>query len=254
VELAARASGRLASPRIQFAQQPFDLLNMSIRLGQSRQRHRRGASRSLEKPALKTIKSLLLLPLLALPLAGCGSSEPLYDGQPLSAYMAALDDPDPALKEYAHRTLIRFGPEDPKVVAALIAALKGGNFTAASLLAEIGPLSPQKGEVVAALTEVVQKSKQNTSLRFAATKALPKFGEDAKPAMPALIEMLGENDEDMQTQAAETLGKLHIHAKDAVVPLVNVARNATPRAQRAALEAIKEIDEKTYNKLRAGPS
>jgi len=208
----------------------------------------------LENGALKTIRFLLLFPLLTLLLAGCGSSEPLYDGQPLSAYMAALDSPDPALKEYAHKTLIRFGPEDPKVVAALIGALKSGSFTAASLLAEIGPLSPQKGEVVAALVEVVQKHKQNTSLRFAATNALPKFGEDAKPAIPALIEMLGENDEDMQTQAADTLGKLHIYAKDAVAPLVNVAQGSTPRAQRAALDALKEIDIKTYNKLRAGPS
>ena len=207
----------------------------------------------MENAALKTIP-FLLFPLLALLLAGCGSSEPLYDGQPLSAYIAALDAPDPALKEYAHKTLIRFGPEDPKIVAALIGALKGGNFAAATVLAEIGPLSPQKGEVVAALTEVVQKHKQNTSLRFAAANALPKFGEDAKPAIPALIEMLGENDEDMQAQAAETLGKLHIHAKDAVVPLVNVDRNSTPRAQRAALDALKEIDVKTYNKLRAGPS
>lgn len=232
--------------RFRFAQQAFDMVNQTMRLGQSCQRQICGTSHWLENPAMKY---LLLFLLVALLLAGCGSSEPLYNGQPLSAFIAGIDSPDPALQAYAQNTLVSFGAKDPKIVPALITAMKGGSFNAANLLAQIGPLSERKGDVIAALGEVVKTQKKSISLRIAATNALPKFGPDAKPAVPVLIEMLAENDENMQEQAAKTLGKLRETASEAVEPLAHVARTSSPLAQRAALAALKEIDETAYNKM-----
>lgn len=200
---------------------------------------------------MKSLRSILLLALLTLPLIGCGASEPMYDGQPLAAFIGGIDSPDPAVQNYAKNTMIAYGAKDQRIVPSLIVSMKGGSYNAANILAQIGPSSERKGEVVAALAEVTKTHKKNISLRLAATNAMPKFGPDAKPAVPALIEMLGEDDEDMQEQAALTLGKLHDTAKEAVAPLVQVARTARPKAQRAALAALKVIDEEAYNKLRS---
>ncbi|MBL8795387.1 MAG: HEAT repeat domain-containing protein [Planctomycetia bacterium] len=196
-------------------------------------------------------KFLLFLPIvLMLSVAGCGPSEQLYDGQPLSAFVGGIDATDPALREYATNSLIAYAPQDPRIVPALVTAMKGGSYNAANMLAQVGPTSEGKGEVVIALAEAAKSPKNSVSLRFAATNALPKFGADAKPAVPALIAMLGEPDEDMQVQATETLNKLYDTAKEAVPALVKVAKdNSKPRAQRYALAALKDIDKATYNKV-----
>ena len=119
---------------------------------------------------------LVRLSMLALLLTGCGQAAPtLSGGKPVSYWVQALKDPDPALRKKAAFKLGNAGPAEATVVPALVAALRD----------------------------------EDAGVRSAAILALVKFGPDAKEAIPALAEMEHEdNDDQVRAYAAKALARI----------------------------------------------
>ncbi len=184
---------------------------------------------------------LLLLAVLLCP--GCGNKDPEYEGKTVSGWVAALEDPDPEVKQKAANTLVDLVNKNPDVIKNIIDGMKHGNYAAADMLGFIGKnAGPQTNAVVVALGETM-KSKGNLSTRLAASRALPRFGDATGPAIPSVIEMLKDENSIIREMAAETLGKLPIDlAKQASPALMNVAKNDVLAVQQKALETLRIID------------
>src|SRR5262249_28961235 len=86
---------------------------------------------------------------------------------------------------YAVVTLLCIDPGDDRLVARLIAALKGRDKEALEACAEVGRKVRALGGVLAGIVR-----KGDDSARVKAAKALEKMGPLAEPAVPALAEML----------------------------------------------------------------
>src|SRR5262249_62354559 len=77
---------------------------------------------------------------------------------------------------------------------------------AAGALAKLGPNG------VSTLSDLAKDKKKDTGLRQKAVQALGHAGEDAKPALPVLGDLLA--DKDLAVDAAAALGELGPVAKD----------------------------------------
>jgi HEAT repeat protein len=179
---------------------------------------------------------------LVISLPGCGG-EPVFNGQPLSAWFAVLDDPaaDPGLRSQATNLLTELGTKDKTVLAGLIRSVKHGSYGAADVLGRIGPVGDHTADVVAALAEAV-KNKESRGVRTAAARALTKFGPSARPALPALFEMLKDPNPVTRQAAAEVLGDMAWIGKDATGPLMQAAKDEKLDVSRAARDALDKLD------------
>src|SRR5215468_10680932 len=95
-------------------------------------------------------------------LVGCGG-EPEVQGQPLSIWMGALDNPEQ--QATASQVLTDSVAQHKVIVPQLVAAVKRGSYAACDTLGKIGPpgIGDQMKNVVAALAEAV-RAKKNQSL------------------------------------------------------------------------------------------
>jgi HEAT repeat protein len=121
---------------------------------------------------------LVGLSTLALLLTGCGQAPPaLSGGKPVSYWVQALKDSDPALRKKAAFKLGNAGPADAAVVPALLAALKD----------------------------------EDAGVRSAGILALVKFGPDAREAIPTLAAMEQDDSDD---QVRDYAAKARIRIKE----------------------------------------
>lgn len=194
---------------------------------------------------------LLLVAMLACP--GCSGKDPEYQGKTVSVWVSLLKNPDSEVKQNATNVLAELvskDPKDPTVIRALIHGMKNGNYAAADMLSFIGKdagdLTP---EVVEGLAETMKK-KGDLSTRLAAARALPTFGSATGPAIPALIEMLKDDNPVIRESAAETLGRLPVDlAKQATPQLLAVAKNNNfTSVQQRALETLRIVDPEALRK------
>jgi HEAT repeat protein len=124
------------------------------------------------------MRSVLVLPaVLLLAVAGCsgrGGEEPKAGGLPLSHWLAALHDQNPAVRHKAATKLGNIGPGQPEVVPALIAAVKDAD----------------------------------AKVRAEAILSLLKFGPQAKDAAPVLSEALKDPDPKVRQYAEKALAQV----------------------------------------------
>jgi HEAT repeat protein len=121
------------------------------------------------------MRCLLLLGLVTLLLAGCGTKEPILShGQPVSHWLQAAHDPDPKTRRKAVIALGHVGAADPAAIPAVIEALK----------------DPEP------------------SVRAEAVLALLNLGPDAKDAVPALTEAQNDSDAKVRAYAAKALERI----------------------------------------------
>lgn len=121
---------------------------------------------------------ILFLGILLPTVIGCGAksqAEPKAGGKPLSHWLEAIHDKDPAVRHKAATKLGNIGPGDPAVLQALIGAVKD----------------------------------PNASVRAEAILALLKFGPAAKDAVPALTEALKDPDAKVRQYAEKALAQVH---------------------------------------------
>lgn len=186
---------------------------------------------------------------VALILLGCGG-DPEFQGQPLSNWIGALDNPDPGMQAVASQVLVDAAYQDKSVVPHLVAAAKRGSYGAIDTLAKIGPgVGDEMKNVIAALSDALN-NKKNLSGRLAAARALPKFGPPAKAATPGLIELLKDPDPIARVQAAETLGKIADPGPEIAAALVEATRDPLLNVKHTAMDALQNVDPKAYEKIR----
>ncbi len=148
----------------------------------------------------------------------------------------ALNDEDPIVDSLAAQALGKIGPNAKAAVPALLEGLydEDKDPIVGSCAAEaLGKIGPH---AVPALVEALNN--EHEDVRSLAAKALGKIGPDAKATVPALLEALNDEDEDVRSLAAEALGKI---GPDAVPALVEALNNEHEDVRRHAARALGEI-------------
>lgn len=150
---------------------------------------------------------------------GCQREEQ-YHGRPLSHWVAALRNPDPAVRAEAVDAITESSPRSAATVNLLLDALAAERDTSlhpafAGALSRLGAASVA---AVPRLTELLRD--EHTEIREAAASALGNIGSAASPAVPELARALRDCCHDVRASAAEALGRMGPAAAAAVPALV----------------------------------
>src|SRR5436305_1546545 len=78
-------------------------------------------------------------------------------------------------------------------------------------------------------------------LVVAAARSLRRFGPEAAPAIPALLEALKAKDDEVRYQAAWTVGKIGPAAEEAVPALIAAMKDENALVREHAAEALGDI-------------
>ena len=177
---------------------------------------------------------------VALVLGGCGKPEVVYQGRPLSSWVAQLKEKDPAVRQDAVRALGVIGAE---AVPRLAEALADDNRDARTAAADaLGSMGPDAKAAVPALNAALHDA--DSGVRRHAAFALGIIDPQDRSVVPALVESLKDGDLEVRRLAAVALGRLGREAK-AAVPALNEAMKVEAdewyrRILRDALEKINE--------------
>jgi HEAT repeat protein len=124
--------------------------------------------------------------------------------------MKSLKDGDMFVRRFSAQALAGIGPDAKDAIPSLKDALsdkrKEVGEAAANALAKLGPNG------VSTLSDLAKDKKKDMALRQKAVEALGHAGEDAKPAVPVLGDLLAEAN--LAVDAAAALGELGPVAKD----------------------------------------
>ena len=161
----------------------------------------------------------------------------------LPELIKALDDSDKQVWANAIAAIAAIGPEAKDAVPRLIAGLDGrksrdGRQREKSqvLLRSAFALTSIGDAARPALIEALRGD--DTGLRIGAAKALGGMSARAKDAIPALIENLGHNDEELRSEVVEALGLI---GADAVGPLVKSLGWPEPRLRIGSARSLAAI-------------
>ena len=143
---------------------------------------------------------------------GCAG---VHEEEALPALVNALKDTDPSVRELAAFALGCIPSDGQTTVPALAKALRDGESSVRKRAAgALGSIHREPGSAVPALVGVL-KDDEDEDVQKAALSALIKFGADAKPAVPILIELLKGNVGFLRWLAAQELGAIGPAAHDA---------------------------------------
>jgi HEAT repeat protein len=202
---------------------------------------------------------------------GWMNGEAFYRNRPTRYWRMALTDSDPKTQKETHEALKEGGPsalpvlaevlqkddraearwraadllgqigpearESSSAMAALVAALRDRDSyvraVAAAALASIGPAGP---DALPPLCDMLSGGERVPALR-----ALARYGDEAAPAIPRVIELLGDDDSEVRWNAARTLGKIGPTAREAVPALVATLKDDDALVREHAAEALGDI-------------
>jgi HEAT repeat protein len=149
------------------------------------------------------------------------------------ALLAALHDPDPHVQTVATKALGEIGPA-ADVVPALTERLGVGDRAAT-----IRALSRFKAEARPAIPALLELLKDpDPRIRWEAARTLGKIGADAAVAVPALVEAFKDPEAPVREHAAEALGDIGPPAKDGVPALIEALRDADMKVRRDAARSL----------------
>lgn len=159
----------------------------------------------------------------------------------IPALTAALKDTDSQVRSSAAMALGNI-PGDMRVtVPALIDALQDKDESVrANAMRSLGTIGQSPELAVPALVGGL-KREADGSAKDSAKEALIKFGPSAKPAVPALIALLNENDLDLDVSVAPVLGAIGPEAQDAEPALLAILRGSNDQARLEAADALGKI-------------
>lgn len=185
------------------------------------------------RPRALAFRLPLVLALLASPLLAQAPA-----GGSVASLLAALADPDPAVRERSAAALGATGTASTSAVEALVATLADPDpfvaGAAADALARVG------GASVPALVRTLGDARED--VRVGAAIALGKLGPRAGDAVPALVRALADPKETVRWTAANALGALGPHASAALPALREALADRDEDARRGAALALARID------------
>lgn len=178
----------------------------------------------------------------------------------LIALIDASTDPEPSVADAAAEAVKRItgqtptralrpipapGPLPPRTIAPDVdsftrALREGDGFARWRAALAIGAAGPEAADAVPALVEALDDEAEN--VRWASAAALGKIGPAASRAVPALAGALGDrSDEVLRRHAAQALGGIGAEAKDAVPGLIAALRGDAALVGEAVVDALVEI-------------
>jgi hypothetical protein len=227
----------------------------------------------LVQPAMKLSAwvLLLLLPTMTLS-AGAGGEEPTAEGEPVSHWIKELQGTEMGARIHASTVLRSMGEA---AVPYLVRVLEhDGSEAKLQVLGTLGSMGPVAKRALPAMTELLRDGSPQVRVTAAATIVamdcsrsesqdvwsvliaglegdsysasiaaitIGSLGADGVRALPALVRLVGGNDDDVKATAISALWKMGPAAKDAVPALEAAAKVGEPIAisARAALETIR---------------
>lgn len=152
------------------------------------------------------------------------------------ALVQALEDEHPAVRGSAASTLGRFGTA---ALPSLSLALKDKDFgVRAYAVLALSQLASSPKEVLP-LLEAAQKD-ENAKVREAVAVSLKSFG---LPAVPLLIEMLADPDEDVWKKSVESLKEMRAKTKGMVKLLAAAIKNEKVAVRQGAAYVLSRFEE-----------
>ena len=159
-----------------------------------------------------------LTPVLPPVIPAPSSSEPVYRGRPLSAYLEELRQAPAAKRADVVRAIGSFGEEGTAAVSAITRELANSDpqvrAAAAWVFSQIGA---KGAEAIPALGKALSDS--SPRVRSLAAVALEAMGPEAAPALPELVRALNDPLDYVRVPAADALGAMGPAAQGAVRPL-----------------------------------
>lgn len=184
---------------------------------------------------------LLLVSLIALPmwqmLRPAESAGLMYQGKPLSAWLDEVWYRDAGVDPEAEKAVQHIGA--PAIPYLLTLATTKDSAVKAS----ISGLLPQKW-----FGNYISRSGHN---HFSAAFGFAALGQAAKSAVPALINLLDDKDEDIRKTAAHSLGSIGAEAQDAIPSLIKHLSDPNQDVRVSSAEALSNIPSKSAQEVPA---
>jgi HEAT repeat protein len=156
----------------------------------------------------------------------------------LAALTAALKDPDAHVRAVAAAALASVGPAGSDALPLLQAMLSTADcLPALRALARYGP------DALPAAPQLIDllQSDGDGEIRWNAARTLGKIGPAARGAVPILVEALDDRDALVREHAAEALGEIGPDAKSAIPALVKVLKDPDARVRRDGVRSLGQI-------------
>jgi HEAT repeat protein len=156
-------------------------------------------------------RCLALLVCIAILSIGCSKKKEeedvVYQGKPLSAWIKMLEDTNPSTRFAAIHAVGKIGPEAREAIPALVETIRQTrNHDKRILFACNHALLAMGKEIVPDMISVLKD--EDWEMRRGAAWILGKVGPDAKDAVPALTEALGDSNDSVRIKASEALKKI----------------------------------------------
>lgn len=123
--------------------------------------------------------------------------------QALPPLMTVLTNSPSPLRSYAAMSLCALNTNAGPAVPSLVAYLRATNALAEYAVLRLGQLQQEPGVVVPALISALQDSRPE--IRYAAARALQQFGDQARSAAPALVNLMTDPESDVSEGATNAV-------------------------------------------------
>ena len=157
---------------------------------------------------------------------------------------------DAPIRLIAAEALGRIGPGAKAAIPDLIAAMSGPDSRVRSEAARaLGAIGPEAALAIPELVRLLTRGPLRVrSMRRGYVALTAQWSQDAlvqigAAAVPALLELLRDNDPEVRIAAIETLGKLETKATAAIPQLIADLNDTEPRIRTAAAQALGGIGE-----------
>jgi HEAT repeat protein len=165
-------------------------------------------------------------------------SEAQHQGHPVSYWLKLLgSDEEPAQQEAVQ---VLMYPGASRGSGTLRGAEGCGLQVRHQAAVVLGAIGPEAKAAVPALIDVLQQ--EDKYFRSHGAVALGKIGREAGAAVPALIKALKDREEDVRREAAAALGRIGPGARAAVADLVELLKDPRKPVRKQAVQALEEID------------